>query len=160
MPYAAILVPVDADLSAEPRLHLAAALATRFEARLIGLAAESWRVPFVVDPLTGGYAAAELIALEEGQVQADLGCAKAQFEAAAPAVTAGSEWRQAIQSPLAEVLGLARAADLIVTSHPHDHGLDPMAIGLAALVLQAGRPVLIAPPHARRARRVAQPLSR
>jgi nucleotide-binding universal stress UspA family protein len=54
-----------------------------------------------------------------------------------------------VQFPIAEIATNARAADLIVTSRSRRHGGSAYNVAApGALVLQAGRPVIVAPPEA------------
>ncbi|MFC3068476.1 universal stress protein [Phenylobacterium soli] len=148
MSYVTLLVPVDTRPATDARLALATALANRFDASLIGVAAEMWRVPVMTDPLDGGYATGVVIGLEQAQIEARLSQAEAKFKAATSAVKAGSEWRQAMQPPLTAAAAEACCADLIVMNHRvHDDGSSMSTVVPAALVLAAGRPVLIAPPE-------------
>lgn len=149
MSYATLLVPVEADPEVDCRLALAIDLANQFDAKLIGVGAELWRTWAVGGEFDGGYAAATIYTAETAQIEADLQRAKAKFEAAAAAVRQGSDWRSAIQFPIAEVAAEARAADLVVTSPSHRPGRSDYNVATpAALALQTGRPVLVAPADA------------
>jgi nucleotide-binding universal stress UspA family protein len=148
MTYATLLVPVEADPEIDHRLALAIDLANRFDARLIGVGAETWRIVAGGGDLGGGYLAATLAA-ETERVEGDLERAKVKFQRSAGAVRQGSEWRSAARLPVAEIAGEARAADLLVTSHSTLLGAGEHNVAApGALVLQAGRPVLVAPAEA------------
>jgi nucleotide-binding universal stress UspA family protein len=149
MSYATLLVPVEADPAIDCRLSLAVDLANQFDANLIGVGAELWRTWVASGGLDGGYAAAEIYTAETEATKADLQRAKAKFEAAGAAVRQGSDWRSAIQFPILEVAAEARAADLVVTSPSRRHGRSDHNVATpAALALQTGRPVLVAPADA------------
>ncbi len=149
MSYATLLVPVEADPEIDGRLSLAIDLANQFDAKLIGVGAELWRTWAVGGEFDGGYAAAAIYTAETAVIDADLQRAKAKFQAASAAVRAGSDWRAAIQFPLLEVAAEARAADLVVTSPSRRHGRSDYNVAApAALALQTGRPVLVAPADA------------
>jgi len=149
MSYATLLVPVEADPEVDGRLSLAIDLANQFDAKLIGVGAELWRTWAVGGEFDGGYAAAEMYTAEAALIEADLQRAKAKFEAAGAAVRQGSDWRSAIQFPILEVAAEARAADLVVTSPSHRPGRSDYNVATpAALALQTGRPVLVAPADA------------
>jgi nucleotide-binding universal stress UspA family protein len=149
MSYATLLVPVEADPEIDCRLSLAVDLANQFDAKLIGVGAELWRTWVVGGGFDGGYAAAAVYTAETEAIEADLQRAKAKFEAAGPAVRQGSDWRSAIQFPLVEVAAEARAADLVVTSPSRRPGRSDYSVATpAALALQTGRPVLVAPADA------------
>lgn len=146
MSYATLLVPVEAEPEVDCRLSLAIDLANQFDAKLIGVGAELWRTWAVGGEFDGGYAAAEMYTAETALIEADLQKAKAKFEAAGAAVRQGSDWRSAIQFPIVEVAAEARAADLVVTSPSRRHGRSDYNVATpAALALQTGRPVLVAP---------------
>lgn len=146
MSYATLLVPVEADPEADCRLSLAIDLANQFDAKLIGVGAELWRTWAVGGEFDGGYAAAEMYTAETALIEGDLQKAKAKFEAAATAVRQGSDWRSATQFPIVEVSADARAADLVVTSPSRRRGRSDYNVATpAALALQTGRPVLVAP---------------
>lgn len=149
MSYATLLVPVEADPEVDGRLSLAIDLANQFDAKLIGVGAELWRIWVAGGEFDGGYAAAEMYTAEAAQIEADLQRAKAKFEAASAAVRQGSDWRSAIQFPILQVAAEARAADLVVTSPSHRPGRSDYNVATpAALALQTGRPVLVAPADA------------
>lgn len=146
MAYATLLVHVEADPTPDPRLALAVDLANRFGAKLIGVGAELYNTAYY----GGGeasFAVGELMASAMASVEADLARAEDKFCAAAAAVQAGSEWRAALEFPLAKLAAECRAADLVITSRSrHQSGYEAAASG--PLILQAGRPVLVAVPEA------------
>jgi nucleotide-binding universal stress UspA family protein len=148
MTYATLLVPVEADAATDPRLALAADLANQFDAKLIGVGAELWRMPAVYGGFGAGYGIDKIITAEITDVAADLKQAEDKFRTAAAAVRRGFDWRSAVQFPIAEVAAGARAADLVVTSRSRHPGASEYNVAApGALVLQAGRPVLVAPPE-------------
>jgi len=144
MTYRAILAHAEADPAAEPRLKLAAQLANDFEAVLIGAAAETF------DPAGFGASYANVsgdLALAEAKaVEEDLKIAEGRFRAVAEQVRAGAEWRSYPGMPAEMLARQSRAADLIVTG---PHRSEPMGFhnraDPGALVMHAGRPVLITP---------------
>jgi nucleotide-binding universal stress UspA family protein len=149
MTYATLLVPVEADPESDGRLSLAIDLANQFDAKLIGVGAELGRTWALGGAFDGGYAAAAIYTAETAVVDEDLQRAKAKFHAASTAVRQGSDWRSAIQFPLVEVAAEARAADLVVTSPSRLSGRSDYNVAApAALALQTGRPVLVAPADA------------
>ncbi|MDO9223346.1 MAG: universal stress protein [Caulobacter sp.] len=146
MSFKTLLVHVEANTSPDVRLSLAVNLANQLHAKLIGVGAEFFRSPYY-----GGdgvdYFAGDLIAAEMASIEADLKRAEVKFRAAAAAVREGHEWRGSVQFPVAAVAAEARAADLVITSHSGAKGASDYNIALpAVLILQAGRPVLVAPP--------------
>jgi nucleotide-binding universal stress UspA family protein len=143
--YASIMVAMDLDPEAEKRAKLATALADRFSARLIGIAAHPIAVPLYFEAPVSGLASA--VELEERRATVELANAEAVFRR-----IAGTRnrigWRSAHAFPLDYVLEHARAADLIVTSRPRreEGAFGPMSINGGDLVMGAGRPVLFVPP--------------
>jgi len=142
-----ILVSVEA----EPQfdcLALAVALADDLKATLVGLGVEAMHMPMFAEPMLGsGLAIEAALRAEEDRTSAALRAAEARFRAATDRLPSGAEWRSGRNFPLYDVAAAARTADLIITSlagraHRSDHSIAPTA----ALVLQAGRPVLAAAP--------------
>jgi nucleotide-binding universal stress UspA family protein len=144
MTYKSIMVSVDLTPAAPARIKLAAAMAGRFEARLIGAAAETIYVPAVATlaPIVD----ANLIELEQDRVRTDLEKIEALFRRGAG--NGGAvEWRAAIEDPRSFLLRHGRAADLMIMGR-HGHGDDTggrFGIDPGALVLELGRPILVAP---------------
>jgi nucleotide-binding universal stress UspA family protein len=144
MTYAAILVPVEADTDSDHRLAFAVDLANQFDAKLIGVAAENWTVPGY--DLEDGVAIGVLVQFKFSDIDAGLARAETKFRGIAAAVHKGTDWYSARRFPISEIVAHARAADLIVTSRVAGHSVsDDKIASPAALVLQAGRPVIIAP---------------
>ena len=83
MGYAALLVHAEPDEAAEARIRLAAGLADRFDAALIGLASRDVMPSAVTAPVLGGAVAAEVLEAEQQRVEAGLRAAHARFRAAA-----------------------------------------------------------------------------
>jgi nucleotide-binding universal stress UspA family protein len=144
MTYTALLVPVQGNNDPDDRLAFAVDLANQFDAKLIGVGAEIWRSPF--GDIDGGSAMAELIESEIADVEADLSRAEAKFSRVATTVRRGMDWRSALEFPDRKIATEARAADLIVTSRSTGRGTSDYNVAApGALVLQAGRPVIVAP---------------
>jgi nucleotide-binding universal stress UspA family protein len=146
MTYATLLVPIEADPQPDHRLAFAVDLANQFDAKLIGVGAEIWRTPDFGGELDTGYAMGTVIETEAADVDADLRRAEVKFRSAAAAVRRGAEWRSAVQFPIAAIAAEARAADLVVTSRSvRNMASDYNVAAPGALILQAGRPVIVAP---------------
>jgi len=138
-----ILVHVEANPMTDPRLELAIDLANQFDARLIGIGAEHFRTAYYGDDVSAAY----FVAADMEAVEADLNRAEEKFRLAAAAVRQGCDWRASKRFPLGEVAAEARAADLVVTSRGEwARGTDYKVAIPGVLILQAGRPVLVAPP--------------
>ena len=143
MSFATLLAHVEADPLPDPRLALAVDLANQFDATLIGVGAEFNRTAYYGDD--GGY----IMAAQMESVEADLKRAEEKFRSAATAVRRGWDWRASVGFPLAQVAAEARAADLVVTGHSSGRHASAFNVALpGALILQTGRPVLVAPPGA------------
>jgi nucleotide-binding universal stress UspA family protein len=143
MSYAAILVHVQNDETAQPRLRCACALAARFEAALIGVGAE------MIQPMATGSGAANVdagwyVAMRD-IVEAELKGAADRFDAASANIRSGAIWESGLDLPAQAVARSSRAADLIVASVGPGGRNDPYRdAGPADLALLTGRPVLVA----------------
>ncbi|MCF4128789.1 universal stress protein [Methylobacterium sp. SyP6R] len=144
MKLSSILVSVDLGAACADRIQLAAGLAARCEARLVGVAA--CPVPLVV-PARDGMAAERLADAEEKRAHERLAAAKALFEREAGAA-AKRGWRWNLAPPLATLAEQARIADLVIVGRqgPADGDPSPMGVSPGPLLMEVGRPVLLVPP--------------
>jgi nucleotide-binding universal stress UspA family protein len=145
MSYKALMVHVDLDEDGDTRVPLAAALAKRFDAALIGISAWAPNPAFTADS-TVLATAPELTDL---RVMEDLLKSRGQaFRVLAGKDVPQAEWRSALELPTEFVVRHSRTADLIViggTRHPVLR--DPYrSVDPGALLLRAGRPMLVVPP--------------
>ncbi len=155
MSYASIMVAVDDGRHAPARVHLAADLARRLDANLVGAAA-------CMPDYPRGYGETAVpmgIVVEEIRRAALARLAGAERAFRDAASLAGSvEWRSDLAAPVSFLEGQARAADLVVVGrHADDEGVTPgMAVDLGDALMGLGRPVLVVPPDIARleARRV------
>lgn len=143
--YASLMVSVDLDPVATDRIRLAGALAGRFGARLIGVAAAP---AYVL--LYGGMsptAHARLVEDERRRVGEALDEAQALFERTVQS-RAATEWRPAVEVPVDHLLGQARAADLVVVGRhgPADTLDQRFGVLPGRILMELGRPVLLVPP--------------
>jgi nucleotide-binding universal stress UspA family protein len=142
MSIATLLVYVDLDGDLNGRVRLASGLAGRFQSHLVGLGAWMPRPPFVVE---GVVVDPEPTENEIRDMKAALAKRGEQFKAAAGAGRS-VEWRSALEFPTEFVARQSRSADLIVIGRDRTP-YDPYRFTDAgALVLRAGRPVLMVPP--------------
>jgi nucleotide-binding universal stress UspA family protein len=149
MGYATIMVHVEAGAAAEARMRVATALADRFDAALIGLAADTFAPP-VAHPMAGAALMADAMQAERERIEAELRAAADRFRAVAGAEERRLGWRSFVDDPAETLAREARAADLLVL------GRDPEAAGRASfraadpgdVLMRAGRPVLVTPPGA------------
>ena len=148
MTFASIMVHVDFDEQVEERVDIAAGLASRFNAALIGVAGWPLRQSGVLEP-----SGVEFPPREEARqckISQQLDALGQRFRASAGANPRGVEWRASHHFPSEVIAAQARAADLIVIGReplPGDvyHTFDP-----GAVILACGRPVLVVPRGTRR----------
>jgi len=142
MPFATMMVHVEVDPPSEARVRLAAALAARFDATLIGVSAWEPRPPLtyggvIVDPnITGDMLQ---------RMSARLDQAGEHFRTLVEP-NQSVEWRSAIDSPTEFVAKQARAADLLIVGRDRMAEDSSRSLDPGAVVLKAGRPVLTVPP--------------
>jgi nucleotide-binding universal stress UspA family protein len=143
--YASIMVPMDLQPDTENRARLATALADRFGARLIGIAAYPVAPQLYFETAVPGIEGA--VDLEQRHAAREIAKAEAVFRKVV-GTRNRVEWRHAHTFPDDFVVEQARAADLIVASRSRARpdGLEPMSLDAGDLVLAAGRPVLFVPP--------------
>jgi nucleotide-binding universal stress UspA family protein len=139
MSFRRILVHVEADEQTDRRLATAAALASRFDAMLVGLAAGTIQPP-PADPTFGdpGW-----LQIQRDQIEEDFAAARAKFLAAAP----GGEWRTAFSTPAAALTVLTSTADIAIVGPQSDAAFWNAArmLNLGEFLMHAGRPVFIVP---------------
>jgi nucleotide-binding universal stress UspA family protein len=148
MTLAAIMVCVDFDEGAEDRVRVAAGIAGRFNAVLIGVAGWPLRKHEALAQPGGGTSP-----VEEGQldkISERMQLLGEKFRQSAGANPGGVEWRSSTHFPSEVIVAQARAADLVVIGRdalPGDvfHTYDP-----GTVILAAGRPVLVVPRGIRR----------
>lgn len=141
MAFATIMVHVDLDGVSDGRTRLALGLANRFEATLIGGAAQA------VPPIMADGIAIEpqLTDEEYEQLRSRLAKQEISFREMTSHSRKPADWRPGIDLPTQFVAREARAADLVIV------GRDPLSRNIyqsmdpADLILSAGRPVLTVP---------------
>ncbi|MFN3547860.1 MAG: universal stress protein UspA [Mesorhizobium sp.] len=142
MIYRTVMVQLDLDGSPEPRIQFARDVAQRFEADLIGFCAAQPHTP--VAPLHGAIASRELLRRESAEIEARQKEIQEVFESIA-GIGEETSFRAAVGDPTQLLSESARAADLIVTGIAQDSARDTFrTVDLGALILSAGRPVLVA----------------
>lgn len=143
--YARILVAVDPSPACEARVRLAAGLAGRFDATLIGCSAQPVVAPLYFEATGAGVAT--ITEIEKQRANNDLAKAKERFMHAAGAENR-LEWRQELTFPTDFMVQQARAADLIVASRPSALSASvDLDVDAGDLLMRAGRPVLFVPPQ-------------
>jgi nucleotide-binding universal stress UspA family protein len=141
MSYAALMVHIDASRSAWKRAQLAAELAGRYGAALIGVAGRSYLPSFLADGHAVDSAGNDSEQREMTALLADLG---KKFCVAAKHVK-DVEWRGIVDYANNLIPLQARAADLIVVGREQSRGDMYFSLDPGAAILRAGRPVLVVP---------------
>ena len=143
MGYKTILVQVDNEARSAARVQMAAELAVRYGAHLVGLHA--------VGPTTGAYRMVNpgpaVIDQQIERAQAQGAAARERFDALADKAGAGSiEWRISTEDAVAAVVLHARYSDLVLLGQPGPAAEGGADAGFVrGAVLAAGRPVLLVP---------------
>ena len=125
-------------------LRIAADLAQRFDAAVIGVAACQPMQMVYGD----GFVSGELIEQDRTEIALEMKKAEAEFRSVLAARAAKLSWRSTeMYSSLADYLAReARCADLVITGVSTGDLVDASrAVNTGALVMQVGRPVLVVP---------------
>jgi nucleotide-binding universal stress UspA family protein len=144
MSFATIMVHVDVGRDSEQRVQLALALAERFRASLIGVAGLA---------LQPAFAAGGIVIYREA-TEDDCRALRAYLDEIGRRFRGKGqhlkqiEWRTALELPHELVSREARAADLIIVGTRHTGGNVHDLVDPGAILLRAGRPVLVVPPTA------------
>ena len=146
MTYSTIMAHMAVGTSNDGVLRVAAGLAERFNASIVGIAA--------AQPMgdLDCYATAEMMEVDRARVARGIADAEAQFRSTLRGRCPRVSWRSvAVTTSLADdVVREARAADLVVTGP--DSGFSPInsarGVVVSDLILNAGRPVLLVPSDA------------
>lgn len=141
MSYATVMVYVEADSRPESRVRLAAVLADRFRATLIGLTAEAERLPLAA----GDAITEELVEIESEATRTKLTDKEEWFRRIAGAEHRKLEWRPMFEFPIEALTREARGADLVVIGQRQGPGDAYNTLDPGAAILRAGRPVLLVP---------------
>jgi len=141
MSYATLLVYVNADRVSKQLIGVAAGLAEKFSAKLIGLSALA-----IMPPV-----AAEGVVIVDNATEYDIAKMKAKLEeagnkfGAAAGADRQAEWRSAIEFPTQTLISEARCADLILIEKGKSSGDIYRSADVGAAILGAGRPFLVVP---------------
>jgi nucleotide-binding universal stress UspA family protein len=143
MTYATVMVSLALDESNEARLEAAGQIAERFDSGIVGIAAAQFSPPVY---FTSGEQAQNLIDQGQALIKKRMSELEVQFREATKNRATYVEWRCAIDFPARYILQEARCADIIVSGGQSNAFSDPFALASPKdLVMQAGRPLLIAP---------------
>lgn len=139
MGYRTLLVEAEPAGVADARLKCAVALAQRFEAVLVGVAAEAAPLSMRADPFN------DLVAAYQAQLRSDLGAAEENFHFIAG--RRDTEWRALEAAPADVLVSAACAADLIIAGGaPRSDSAPYRSADVGQVILRAARPVLVVPP--------------
>ena len=143
MSYAALMVYVDADGIPEQRVRIAADLAAKFNAALIGISARAVPPPFVAE----GVIIEEATEGDIRQMQAGLVKKGDWFRGVVGMDRPGVEWRTALDFPAEALTRESRAADLVVLGQQAQGRYDNYrSLYPSEVLLKLGRPALLVPP--------------
>jgi nucleotide-binding universal stress UspA family protein len=124
------------------RLEVAAQLAERFGARVIGIAAAEFSPPLY---FTEGEPAQRLIDQGWAAVKSRLKDLEGEFRTAMQNRAVEVEWRCGEDFPTRFIVRQARACDIIVVGEAARGGLIAAQVNPEDLVMQVGRPLLVVP---------------
>lgn len=141
MSYAALLVHLGAHGDWQSRVRLAADLAHRYQAALIGVAGWLSNSAFALDDSMAGQDTRDA---EGRNMMARLAELGEKFRAAAKQV-GHVEWRGMLDYPRTLVPREARAADLLIIGRERVVGDPYFALNPGTTILRAGRPTLVVP---------------
>ena len=141
MSYATLMVWVNVDHVSKQFVGVAADVADRFAANLIGLSAVAIVPPYVAEGVAIVGNAAEF---DIEQVKASLAEAENKVKAAMGDARR-IEWRSVIEYPTETLISEARCADLIVIESGRSAGDMYRTADVGAAILGAGRPFLVVP---------------
>jgi nucleotide-binding universal stress UspA family protein len=142
MSFAAVLVHIADEAHSDARLQLAAQVADRFNARLIGFAAEEQRPLFVTD---GFIADGEIAEREYHEIVERLARTEAYFRHRVGGAKQLPEWRAVVGNALSAIAEEMRAADLAILGQSTSAADYFRSLDAPAAVLRLGRPALVVP---------------
>jgi nucleotide-binding universal stress UspA family protein len=142
MSYASLMVHVDVDAKLGARVGMAADLARRFRAHLIGVAG---RAPMSVSP--SGRQPNDTVPSDPRlrDIKALLDQKGREFQAAVGKLDGYPEWRGELEAPTELLAREARAADLLIIGNKPDNSDPSRALDPGTVLLKAGRPALVVP---------------
>ncbi len=141
MSYVAVMVYVEADGTPEQRVRLAASLADKFTATLIGLSALAIPPPIVADGV-----------VMDGMTDVDIKLMRAKladrgnwFRSVAGSDHRQLEWRPLLDLPTEALARESRSADLVVIGRMKAPGSAYSSLDPGEALLKMGRPTLVVP---------------
>lgn len=143
MTIATVMVCLALEQSNQARLEVAAELAERFGAGLVGIAAAQFAPPLY---FADGEQAQRLLDQGEAAVGQRLKELEAQFRQVAKTRAPFIDWRSALDFPARFILRESRCADILVSGGGSPGFSDAFALASPKdLVMQVGRPLLVVP---------------
>jgi nucleotide-binding universal stress UspA family protein len=141
MSYRTILAYVDADGMPEARIRLAADLADRFRATLIGLSATAFRPTMMVE----GVAMEGMTEAAMKEISSKLARKGGWFRDIVRRDHRNLEWRPVFDFPADALAREARSADLVVLGRTRGPGDGYSSLDPGGTILRLGRPALVVP---------------
>ncbi len=141
MSYATLLVCINVDRVSRQLIGVAASLADKFSAKLIGFSAVAIMPATVAEGVVIVDNASDF---DIAQMKTELAEAESKFRAAAGAGRQ-IEWRAALELPTETLIREARCADLIVLERSRSSENMYRVANAGAAILGAGRPILVVP---------------
>lgn len=145
MEFRTLMVHLELGQPNDRLIAIATDLAQRLKAHVVGIASCQ---PIRMD-WQDAYITAEVLAEDRKEIEKQMKAAEQAFRAAMDEKAVSAEWRSTVtMDSLADyIASQARAADLIITGHDIGASLfdHTRRVGIADLVMEAGRPVLIVP---------------
>jgi nucleotide-binding universal stress UspA family protein len=135
------MVYVEANTTSEQPARLAASLADRFDAQLIGVSALAIPPTIVADGMVLAYPAEAEVKLMQARL-ADKG---EWFRGLAGNNARKPDWRSALDFPAQVLVREARGADLVVIGQKPRPVNDYLSVDPAGAILKMGRPTLVVP---------------
>jgi nucleotide-binding universal stress UspA family protein len=146
MSYASLMVHVDLDEELPGRVQVAADLAERFRAHLIGVAGWAPMSVFLAEEARRDPATSESHLQDMRSLLDEKGKA---FRAAVAKADPRAEWRSVLDYPTEVVAREARAADVVIIGSAPENKDPFRALDPGHVLLKAGRPVLVVPKEVR-----------
>ena len=142
MSYATLMVHVDVDAELGCRVGIAAGLAERFHAHLIGVAGWAPMSVFLAEDARNDRAPPDF---HFHDMETLLDRKGEQFQTAVRALNGQAEWRSGLDFPTDLLAREARAADLVIIGNAAENQDPFRALDPGSFILKAGRPVLVVP---------------
>jgi nucleotide-binding universal stress UspA family protein len=141
MSYAVLMCYIEAGGQPEHRVRLAAGLAGKFNATLIGLSALPIHPPFLIESVVIWQATAA----DVEEMMATLAAKGDWFRSIAGADNRMLEWRPILDYPADSLTREARSADLVIIGQTSGSVEAHGSLDAAGAILKVGRPVLVVP---------------